>query len=106
MCHPLQSILTTSLSDLSRSRCIKFIDAGKDPATNEYLPLKIEPLPLGKISSLYYLGHNTVHEFFLKLRESESEGLSFVEIMRMICDCPEYAELPVRHNEDKLNEEF
>ncbi len=27
--------------------------------------------------------------------------MSFLEILRMLCDCPEYAELPVRHNEDK-----
>jgi len=29
-----------------------------------------------------------------------------VEIMRVLCECPEYDELPVRHNEDKLNAEF
>ncbi|CAE8646643.1 unnamed protein product, partial [Polarella glacialis] len=34
------------------------------------------------------------------------EGLGFVEIMRVLCECPEYDELPVRHNEDKLNAEF
>lgn len=32
--------------------------------------------------------------------------MSFVEIMRVLCECPEYDELPVRHNEDKLNAEF
>jgi len=29
-----------------------------------------------------------------------------VELMRVLCECPEYEELPVRHNEDKLNAEF
>jgi len=27
-------------------------------------------------------------------------------LLRVLCECPEYDELPVRHNEDKLNAEF
>lgn len=70
------------------------------------VPIIIEPLPLGKIASLYYLQHKTVFEFHQKLKENADEGMSFVELMNLICDCPEYEELPVRHNEDKLNADF
>lgn len=32
--------------------------------------------------------------------------MSFLEILRMVCACPEYSEIPVRHNEDKVNMEL
>ncbi|OLP83834.1 Activating signal cointegrator 1 complex subunit 3 [Symbiodinium microadriaticum] len=63
----------------------------------------VEPTKLGRIASLYYLSHRTVAQF---QRTLAREGLGFVEIMRVLCECPEYDELPVRHNEDKLNAEF
>jgi len=55
------------------------------------------------VASLYYLSHRTVAQF---QRTLSREGLGFVELMRVLCECPEYDELPVRHNEDKLNAEF
>jgi len=32
--------------------------------------------------------------------------MSFLEILLVICECPEYSELPVRHGEDEMNLEF
>merc|ERR1719394_34641 len=63
----------------------------------------VDATKLGRVASLYYLGHRTVAQF---KRTLSREGLGFVELMRVLCECPEYDELPVRHNEDKLNAEF
>uniref|UniRef100_A0A671Q124 Helicase C-terminal domain-containing protein n=1 Tax=Sinocyclocheilus anshuiensis TaxID=1608454 RepID=A0A671Q124_9TELE len=59
----------------------------------------IEPLTYGRISSYYYLKHQTIRMF------KELTG-----VQRMLCVClqeaEEYAELPMRHNEDQLNSEL
>ena len=52
------------------------------------------------------MSHKTVYEFKTTLQRHEEEGMSFVEILIMMCNCPEYKEIPVRHNEDKLNQEL
>jgi len=64
---------------------------------------RVAATKLGKVASLYYLSHRTVAQF---QRTLAREGLGFVELLRVLCECPEYDELPVRHNEDKLNAEF
>ncbi|CAD7959463.1 unnamed protein product [Amoebophrya sp. A120] len=102
----LEKLLDRSLADLVRAKCIRLKDAGQDEEGN-WKPLLIEPQPLGKVASLYYMGHKTVFEFQNTLEKNTDEGImSFLDILKMICNCPEYRELPVRHNEDQLNMEF
>eukprot|EP00913_Durusdinium_trenchii_P028966 g27160.t1 len=78
-------------------------DFEKQKAAPQGQSALVEPTKIGRIASLYYLSHRTVAQF---QRTLAREGMSFVEIMRVLCECPEYDELPVRHNEDKLNAEF
>ncbi|CAE8647975.1 unnamed protein product, partial [Polarella glacialis] len=98
----IERLMNKCLDELIRSGCIELkeaaiTDRGKVPST------LVEPTKIGRIASLYYLSHRTVAQF---QRTLAREGLGFVEIMRVLCECPEYDELPVRHNEDKLNAEF
>merc|ERR1719277_397374 len=97
----IERLMNKSLDELIRSCCIEL----KEGVAKEGEPptALVEPTKLGKIASLYYLGHRTVAQF---QRTLSREGKSFVELMRVLCECPEYDELPVRHNEDKLNAEF
>merc|ERR1719163_1717976 len=90
------------LDELIRSGCIE-LKEGVVAKEGEVPSPKVEATRLGRVASLYYLGHRTVAQF---QRTLAREGLSFVELMRVLCECPEYDELPVRHNEDKLNAEF
>ena len=57
---------------------------------------------LGRISSYYYLSHETLGHF----NESLNVSTGFEEVLKILTDCKEYAELPVRHNEDKMNEDL
>merc|ERR1719277_2665653 len=97
----IERLMNKSLDELIRSCCIEL----KEGVAKEGEPptALVEPTKLGKIASLYYLGHRTVAQF---QRTLSREGKSFIELMRVLCECPEYDELPVRHNEDKLNAEF
>merc|ERR1711959_270249 len=94
--------MNKSLDELIRSCCIELKD-GVATKEGEIQPAALDATKLGRIASLYYLGHRTVAQF---QRTLARDGLGFVELMRVLCECPEYDELPVRHNEDKLNAEF
>nr|XP_032829466.1 activating signal cointegrator 1 complex subunit 3 [Petromyzon marinus] len=88
----LSGLVGSALFDLEFSGCI---EVGEDNRS-------IQPLSPGKISSYYYLKHGTVRMFREQLRaDSRVEDL-----LVTLSDASEYAELPVRHNEDSLNLEL
>ncbi|KAI3361536.1 hypothetical protein L3Q82_013685 [Scortum barcoo] len=88
----LSSLVERSLRDLECSYCIEIKE---DERT-------IEPLTYGRISSYYYLKHQTVRMFKERLRAE----LPIHELLSVLTDAEEYAELPVRHNEDQLNSQL
>ncbi|XP_051922360.1 activating signal cointegrator 1 complex subunit 3 [Hippocampus zosterae] len=85
----LSSLVERSLRDLECSYCIEIKEDD----------LTIEPLTYGRIGSYYYLKHQTIRLFKERLRAE----LPIHEILSILTDAEEYAELPVRHNEDQLN---
>lgn len=58
------------------------------------------PLSMGKIASFYYLSHLTM----LMFQQALLEDLALHEYLKILCNSCEYNELPVRHNEELLNE--
>ncbi|XP_061631426.1 activating signal cointegrator 1 complex subunit 3 isoform X1 [Phyllopteryx taeniolatus] len=88
----LSGLVERSLRDL---RCSYCIEIKEDDRT-------IEPLSYGRIASYYYLKHQTIRLFKERLRAE----LPVHEILSILTDAEEYAELPVRHNEDQLNSQL
>uniref|UniRef100_A0A672FSE4 Activating signal cointegrator 1 complex subunit 3 n=1 Tax=Salarias fasciatus TaxID=181472 RepID=A0A672FSE4_SALFA len=88
----LSGLVERSLRDLECSYCIEIQE---DDRT-------IEPLTYGRISSYYYLKHQTIRTFKERLRAE----LPVHELLSVLTDAEEYAELPVRHNEDQLNSQL
>lgn len=86
----LSTLVSKSLEELETSRCI------------EVAKNKLLPTPLGKISSYYYLSHKTVRNFCAKIKPTSDNHA----LMRLLAEATEYDELPVRHNEDKINYEL
>lgn len=86
----LSSVVSKSLEDLQTSRCIEIIKK------------KLHPTNLGKISSYYYLSHKTIRNFCTKIKPTSDTHA----ILRLLAEATEYDELPVRHNEDKINHEL
>src|SRR5271170_1176052 len=86
----LSTIVTKSLDDLQTSNCI------------EIQKNKLHSTPLGKIASYYYLSHKTVRNFCTKVTLTSDTR----QILRLLAEATEYDELPVRHNEDKINLEL
>ncbi|XP_053736131.1 activating signal cointegrator 1 complex subunit 3 isoform X2 [Synchiropus splendidus] len=87
----LSNLVERSLRDLECSYCI---DINEDHS--------IEPQTNGRIASYYYLKHQTVRMFKEQLRAE----LSVSDLLSILTDSEEYAELPVRHNEDQLNSQL
>ncbi|KAH6557931.1 hypothetical protein KP509_1Z085500 [Ceratopteris richardii] len=84
----LSRLIMSTLQTLEDAGCVRVNDDDT-----------IEPLMLGNIASQYYLSHRTVSLF-----SSNVNADSTVEdLLLTLAGAAEYDELPVRHNEDKLN---
>ena len=103
----LLQMLTDVVVELRAAQCVTF-----DEEDNSLLPTK-----LGKIASYYYLDYRTVGLFSDRIKALTSAWHSVVvveqneerlisDLVRLLCDAFEFAELPVRHNEDLLNAEL
>lgn len=80
-----------SLSELATSQCVEVYPNGD-----------VDPTPMGKIMSYYYLSHKTIRHL---VRHAKSAA-SFQDVLSWMCRATEYDELPVRHNEDLINAEL
>ncbi|CAK7565543.1 MAG: Putative steryl acetyl hydrolase mug81 [Sporothrix epigloea] len=80
-----------ALNDLAKSKCVEVYPNGD-----------VDPTPLGKIMSYYYLSHKTIRHL---VRHAKAQG-SFLDVLSWMCHATEYDELPVRHNEDLVNAEL
>lgn len=80
-----------SLNELAESKCVEVYPNGD-----------VDPTPLGKIMSYYYLSHKTIRHLALNAKPKAS----FLDALTWMCRATEYDELPVRHNEDLINAEL
>ena len=80
-----------SLDELAQSKCVEVYPNGD-----------VDPTPMGKIMSYYYLSHKTIR-YLVKHAKPQA---SFLDVLTWMCRATEYDELPVRHNEDLINAEL
>jgi activating signal cointegrator complex subunit 3 len=88
----LSNLVDNTLADLEEAQCIEIEDTTGD----------IEPLTLGRIASYYYLDYSTVMMF----ANSITDEMTIPDVLSVLADATEFDEVPVRHNEDKLNAEL
>ncbi|KAM0720684.1 hypothetical protein Q7P37_004821 [Cladosporium fusiforme] len=84
-------MVDNSMSELAESGCLTLYPNGD-----------VDPTPLGKIMSYYYLSHKTIRT----LTKHATPTASFEDVLSWMCRATEYDELPVRHNEDLINAEL
>ncbi|KAA8909084.1 Sec63 Brl domain-containing protein [Sphaerosporella brunnea] len=87
----LIEMVDKSMSELTKSGCVVSQSNGD-----------VDPTPLGKIASYYYLSHKTIRNL---LRYAKRDA-SFGDVLKWMSTATEYDELPVRHNEDLINIEL
>jgi antiviral helicase SLH1 len=84
-------LVETSLKELDESSCAIVEPTGE-----------VDPTPLGKIMSYYYLSHKTIRYLVKHVKRDAT----FANVLSWISHATEYDELPVRHNEDLINGEL
>ncbi|KAI0972748.1 Sec63 Brl domain-containing protein [Xylaria arbuscula] len=84
-------MVNKSLDELALSKCVEMYPNGD-----------VDPTPLGKIMSYYYLSHKTIRH----LVKHAKPNASFMDVLSWMSRATEYDELPVRHNEDLINAEL
>lgn len=94
----LSGLVRKILYDLEKAGCLEVYDPSDESADPNALKFSV----LGKLCSYYYLSHTTAQHF----DEAMESTTSHVELLTLLCGAQEFAELPVRHNEDKLNLEL
>ena len=88
----LSDLVENALELLEDARCIAIDDEDDG----------LEPLMLGRVASYYYLQYPSVALFASNIKANSS----LESLLETLCGVAEYDELPVRHNEDKLNTEL
>jgi activating signal cointegrator complex subunit 3 len=125
----LLGLIDSTINDLVRAGCVELLDAAAvdiwadEPEGKPNKSKKVTrntttrnnglaPTSLGKIASLYYLDYRTVGYFRDQLRviegklaidEDDEEAASIEQLVLVLSRATEFAELPVRHNEELLN---
>lgn len=84
-------MIDKSFSELETSSCVQTYPNGD-----------VDSTPMGKIMSYYYLSHTTIRYFVKNAKPSAT----FLDCLNWMSHATEYDELPVRHNEDLINEEL
>uniref|UniRef100_A0A8C2WWR9 Activating signal cointegrator 1 complex subunit 3 n=1 Tax=Cyclopterus lumpus TaxID=8103 RepID=A0A8C2WWR9_CYCLU len=95
-----------SLEDISHESINKYLSNLVEKSLRELecsycIEIK-EPLTYGRIASYYYLRHQTIGTFKERLKAE----MPVQELLSILTEAEEYAELPVRHNEDQLNSQL
>jgi len=88
----LQHTADKCVDELEASSCIEL-----DETEGTIIPTR-----LGHLASKYYLHHLTMRHFATHL----TAQASVEELLKVLADCPEYEEIPVRHNENHTNRDL
>lgn len=84
-------LIDKTMDELAESGCVNILNNGD-----------VLPTPFLQISSYYYLSHKTIRMFLQRLKPDSD----LIELLSCLCRATEYDELPIRHNEDLINEEL
>uniref|UniRef100_A0A7S3G5F7 RNA helicase n=1 Tax=Palpitomonas bilix TaxID=652834 RepID=A0A7S3G5F7_9EUKA len=99
----LTDLVDDTLSELEEAGCILVDDdeekVGGDGREMDGREVEVQATPLGRIASFYYLQYKTVGVFHEELKKATT----FEDLLAVLAEAAEFDELPVRHNEDKLN---
>ncbi|KAI5711773.1 hypothetical protein M8J75_003022 [Diaphorina citri] len=87
----LANLVDEAFTKLLDARCIEIDD--QDCRS-------VAPTSMGRIASYYYLSHSTM----LTYQQLLKPDLNLAELLAVMCSSYEYSLLPVRHNEEHLNE--
>lgn len=90
----LSEKVSSIVEDLENAGCIVSTETNNQ--------IKLEATRIGQIASFYYLSYKSVSNFCEKITPDSN----LKQVLELLSEAKEYSELPVRHNEDKMNAEL
>lgn len=119
----LSSFIDKCVQVLVDDYCVRLVEEGEKDLDDDEEAVYFNPnpstqqrllaTPLGKICSFYYLTHSTVRLFQDTLGTMNPDAspdqlpyLTLSSVLDLLSQAPEFAQLPVRHNEELLNEKL
>ncbi len=91
----LLNLVDGGLQDLKRNGCVHLDNQGDDE-------IRVYPTPIGKIASRYYIDYRTMDMGYRTIMSRTTTALTPGEACFLVTNAKEFAELPVRHNEENL----
>ena len=99
----LSSIVLKAVDHLEVSKCVNIHRPFSVMQNSE---ISFTPTKIGLVCALYYLKHETGHHLHNQLLAKGTEGWSFIQLAKIVADCSEFDEFPMRHKDDTYNEEL
>lgn len=101
----LSAFIDKCVNTLADDYCVRLVPADPDDPSSS---TTLVATPLGRISSFYYLSHDTIRLFQDELGAYDGvpRFLPTEDVLDLLTRANEYATLPVRHNEEMLNDEL
>ena len=101
----LSSLVMNAVEKLQEAKCVSIhrpLSVTGNAASFFFRPTKI-----GLVCSLYYLKHETGnHLHRTLLAAANADGHSLVQLGKILADCAEFDEFPMRHMDDTYNEDL
>ena len=94
----LNQLVTSTVEQLLEHRCIERVEPLDDDED-----WGLEGTTLGRVACVYYLAPATAAHFDTRLRQG---GVNFKDVLVLLATASEFEPFPVRHNEDKHNEDL
>lgn len=91
----LTNLVDNAIKNLNESRCVRIRNSGNSGVI-------LSPTPFLKISSYYYISHNTIRTALNNM----IGDTSFKDCLKILSLAFEYNELPTRHGEELINSEL
>ena len=89
----LSDLVKLAVSELQYCFCLEETCANAD---------NLQCTQFGQLCAYYYVSHQTMRRFLLNIKKESSPA----DMLRILSQAEEFAELPVRHNEDNFNIEL
>jgi activating signal cointegrator complex subunit 3 len=97
----LEDLVMTCMRRLETSGCLDIVRPVSVTADMDTL---FQPCKLGQIASLYYLKHESAKH--IKDSLSKDSGRSIFELAKILADCAEFTDFPMRHKDDVYSGEL
>jgi len=93
----LSNVIETGVAKLVNAECVR-LDKSEEINVSDAITIT----PYGQIASYYYLDYRTMGHYLETMHSENTEE----DILQILSNSHEFAELPVRHNEDVANEQW